>query len=220
MVDFAESGELAERIHAQLKQDLNPVKPLPSSAVLAGRFFLILMVLGGLLTVWLGGGGIENMTSLQLLLVACILSAGALLLAVSLSWQMVPGKYQRIPPPVLIGAFAAGFLVVVAGMFPWNAADVLRTGWGCTRIGLMMAVPVGVALLYLAMRGAPLSYPTLGASLGAAAGLLGLTVLQFSCHNQEASHILVQHGAVVLLCIGVGYLLGRLAEFFTARARG
>ena len=69
-------------------------------------------------------------------------------------------------------------------------------------------------LLALALRGAPLSGHTLGGCLGATAGLLSLTVLQFSCGNQHAGHIILWHGSVVALCSVAGYLLGRLVERF------
>ena len=212
-------GELAASIAAQLDGDLEPVKPLPSNTVLVFRFLAVFGALGVLFTLWMGPAGIEQMNLPQIVLVAGLLAAGAILLALSLSWQMAPGTYQRVPVKVMVGAFAAGFLVVVAALFPWNVQGVLDAGWGCTRIGMMMAVPVGGILLYLAMRGAPLSYPALGASLGAASGLLALTVLQFSCHMQEASHIILWHGAVVLLSIGAGYGLGLLADYFARRAR-
>ena len=57
----------------------------------------------------------------------------------------------------------------------------------------------------------------LGASLGAVSGLLGLTVLQFSCDNQHAGHLILWHGAVVVISVASGYLFGRLAQFIAIR---
>jgi hypothetical protein len=52
----------------------------------------------------------------------------------------------------------------------------------------------------------------MGASLGAIAGLLSVTVLQFKCDTQQAIHLLVWHGAVLVLSTTVGFLIGRAAE--------
>ncbi len=212
------SAELAGRIAARLAASLKPVKPLPPATVLAGRFVLIFGLLVLLLTAVVGRGGVENMAAVQFAAVGAVLGVAAAFMAFSLSWQMIPGHCQRAPAPLLIGVFAAGFFAVVAAMFPWEMpGQVFGAGWGCSGAGLAMALPVGLLLLILARRGAPLSYPTLGASLGALAGLLALTVLQLSCRNQSAGHILLWHGAVLGVSISAGYLLGRLAEHFAAR---
>jgi hypothetical protein len=205
---------LSERICSKLK----PVKPLPPTGALAGRFVAMFAVLVILMVGVLGAAGAENMTLPQLLVIAAVLGASAIFLSLSLSWQMVPGQHQRIPAPLLIGAFGLGFLVVVAAMFPWeNMADLFDLGWGCTRAGLLMAIPAAGLLAFMATRGAPLSFGRLGASLGAASGLLALTVLQLHCGNQHAGHLLLWHGGVVLLCTAGGYVLGRAAEVVAAR---
>jgi hypothetical protein len=208
---------VSERISANLK----PVKPLPPTSVLAGRFVGVFALLVVLLIVLLGASGPENMSLPQLLVIAAVLGASAIFLSLSLSWQMVPGKHQRIPAPLLIGAFALGFVIVVATMFPWeNVADLFGLGWGCTRAGLLMAIPAAAVLTFLATRGAPLSFGLLGACLGATSGLLALTVLQLHCDNQHAGHLLLWHGGVVLLCTTGGYALGRIAELVAARRPG
>ena len=61
-------------------------------------------------------------------------------------------------------------------------------------------------------RGAPLAVGTLGATIGAAAGLLGVTVLQFRCPLQEAPHLLVWHGGVLVLATVAGSAVALLAH--------
>ncbi len=205
-------------IASRLRQSLKPVRPLPSGKVLVARFLAIFVLLMGLFTAVLGIGGVHDMTLPQLAGSSAILGAAAAFLALSLSWQMVPGQYQRVGAPLLIAVFVAGFLTVVAAMFPWEAAPkVFGDSWRCTIEGLVMAVPVGLFLLLLASRGAPLSFPTLGASLGAVSGFLALIALQLSCRHQQAGHLLSRHVIVVVICVAAGYLFGKLADHLITR---
>jgi len=225
VLDGEPAGEIApataEQVATRLCSSLKPVKPLPPTRVLATRFVCIFLALAALLLLYVGVRGMRDMSPPQLLIVGGILGFAAVFLSVSLSWQIVPGQGQRIPVPMLIAAFLGGFALVVAALFPWEGgAQLLSAGWSCTTHGLAMALPMGIILLYLASRGAPLSYETLGASLGAVSGLLGLTVLQFSCDNQHAGHLILWHGSVVVICVVTGYLFGRLAHYIAIRHSG
>lgn len=73
-----------------------------------------------------------------------------------------------------------------------------------------MAIPGGI--LFCLRRGVPLSAGAFGGTLGAIAGLLGLTVLQFRCIHQDAAHVIVWHGGVVAVSIAAGVLLARMIE--------
>ncbi len=205
--------EFEDALSARLCASLTPVKPLPSGHILALRFIVIFGLLLVFLAGLMGSSGVKYMTEAQFFSLVMILGTAAVLLAVSLSWQMVPGGGQRIPAPLLIGVFVAGFTLMVALQFPWEqTGEIFGHGWECAAVGLMMALPAGAILLLFAARGTPLSYRTVGATLGAVSGLLALTALQLSCHNQHAGHILVWHGGVVVVCICTGYLLGRIGE--------
>jgi hypothetical protein len=57
-----------------------------------------------------------------------------------------------------------------------------------------------------------LNVGTLGGTLGAIVGLLSATVLQFTCSLQEASHLLVWHGGVLLASTALGVGIARLVE--------
>ena len=54
--------------------------------------------------------------------------------------------------------------------------------------------------------------PLLGATLGATAGLLGVTVLQFRCPLQNAPHLLVWHGGVLVVATVAGSAVALLAH--------
>jgi len=213
--------ELEERLRGSVCGSMKPVKPLPATKVLAARFVAALGLLAAALIAFSGLGGFENMSAAQALSVSAVLGVAALFFSVSLSWQMIPGACQKAPAHLLLFVFGAGFFVAVGLMFPWERPTQLFVGgWACTYHGLVLSLPVAGLLLFLAARGAPLSYGTLGASLGATSGLLALTVLQFSCRNQHAGHLILWHGGVVLICLAVGYGFGRIAESLASRRGG
>src|SRR4029077_7430607 len=134
---------------------------------------------------------------IELLAMAALYATGVSLLAVSLAWQMRPGSYRRVSTTALLGAFGIGLLLGMALLFPWQSSPAFALeGWPCLLGGLGIAVPGALLLWLVVRRGAALSFTTLGATLGATAGLLGVTVLQFKCAHQEASHLLVWHTGV------------------------
>jgi hypothetical protein len=88
----------------------------------------------------------------------------------------------------------------------------LSRGWPCLALGSAIAIPGGVLFWLLTRRGVPLSASAFGGTLGAIAGLLGLTVLQFRCIYQDAAHLLVWHGGVLVLSITTGILVALAIE--------
>jgi hypothetical protein len=217
-VPAGESDALDGRIGQGISKSLRPVRPLPPTGVLAATFVGLFVVMVGGLLAFLGPGGMGQMSGSQLGAVSALLVAVMALLSLSLSWQMTPGRYQRAPVAWIVGAFAVGLVLVTGLMFPWeNASEIFSAGWGCTIEGTLVALPTGLVLLLLVSRGTPISYPALGVSVGATSSLFSLTVLQFVCRHQQAGHLMVWHGGVVVICVAVGYLLGRIVEQLLAR---
>jgi hypothetical protein len=203
------SAELTRNIRTALVTSMQPVKPLPSARVFVLRLLGIFLALALGLIAIIGAAALEKMSSWQVLGITVILAAGAALLSVSVAWQMVPGGRQRISLELVSAAFALGFLAGVVLLFPWNESEpLLASGWACLLRGLAMAATGALFFWLLVRRGAPMSATRMGATLGAVAGLLGVTVLQFQCIHQYASHLLVWHGGVLLVSAGVGALLG------------
>lgn len=210
--------KLVDDVTNRLCATLRPVTPLPGSLVLAAWFFgAFVLLLAGL--AWMSGAGaVELFTPLQLVTVGVVLAGAGLALVCSLSWQVVPARKQGIRAAWLIGGLAAVFAAAVGTMFPWeDLREVAAGGWQCTYHGAVLAAPVGVAMLLLALRGAPLCPRTLGATVGAVAGLAGLIILELSCRVQSAGHIILWHGGVVALAVLTGYLAGVVAERAAAR---
>ena len=211
-------AELVDGVTSRLCATLRPVTPLPGSPALAAWFFgVFVLLLAGL--AWMSGAGaVKLFTPLQLVTVGVVLAGTGVALACSLSWQAVPAQKQGIRAAWLIGGLAVVFAAAVGTIFPWeDVREVAAGGWQCTYHGAVLAAPVGAAMLLMALRGAPLCLRTLGATVGAVAGLAGLIILELSCRVQSAGHIILWHGGVVGLTVLTGYLAGVVAERAAAR---
>ena len=166
----------------------------------------------------MGVDGLRQMDLLQRIGISGVLVLGGVLLSLSLAWQMTPGSLQPIPTKVAIPVLAAGFLMGTALLFPWHAPEAfLARGWHCFKAGIAMAVPSAILFGLLAHRGVPLAIGRLGGTLGAIAGLFGATVLQFTCSRQEAGHLLVWHGGVLVASILMGLLIAQVVSRVSGR---
>jgi Negative regulator of sigma F len=216
----APSPELHGKIQARLKSSLKPVKPRPSIRALAAQFFVVFLLFASPGIAMLGIAGFHEASMLQVVGITVVLSLGVALLSLSLAWQMTPGSLQRIPAKVALLSLTCGFLLGTALLFPWYAPEAFfARGWTCLRIGLLAAAPAALLFWLLVRRGAPLSINTLGGTLGGIAGLLGATILQFTCSRQDAGHLLAWHGGVLVASIGMGFLIaGVIARLIGRRS--
>ena len=209
------ADRLAQTLRDRVAADLKPVKPLPSTPVLVLRFLVVMLAIEVLFVRWRGPGALADLSVLQLVVVVLTFGAAAVLLAVSLSCQMVPATRQRLPVPALLAGVAALFALVVLLLFPWGDPHSDDLTSACTWFGLGVAAPTALITTLLARRGAPLDYARLGASVGAASGLLGVMVLQIHCTRLQASHYVIWHGLVLLVSLCVGAAAGAAARGLT-----
>ncbi len=201
--------EVEHRIVQTIQRSLKPVSRLRSPAAIAAQVIIVFLLISAAAISRMKVAGLELMTFPQLIAISTILSLGLSLLAVSLAWQMRPGSLRLIPEWAAVLIPAAALLMVIVLLFPWRTSDeFFGRGWRCLRAGLGLAAPVALVFGYLVRRGAPLSLSSLGGTLGAIAGLLGLTVLQYTCDLQEVGHLLVWHGGVLVLSTLMGALIG------------
>jgi hypothetical protein len=144
--------------------------------------------------------------------VAAVLVSGAVLLAASLSRQMVPGGRLAIRPGRLLFGLAAAMALAVGILYPWKIEGPF-VAWGaaCTVPGTLFAVPPALAFLLILRQGAILSPGAVGASAGFLAGLAGAIGLHLQCWVVEAPHVLVWHLAVPVIGAALGYLVGKAA---------
>lgn len=207
------SPELHRKISGALAASLQPVKPMPASRVLAGQFAAIFLVFAAALIAMMGVTGFRTLDAWQALGILVILAVGVSLLSVVLAWQIRPGSEQKIPAKIAWACFGVGFLSGAALLFPWRGAEAfVSRGWPCLLAGSAVAIPGGVLFWLLTRRGVPLSAGAFGGTLGAIAGVLGLTVLQFRCLYQNAAHLLIWHGGVLVLSITAGVLAALAIE--------
>jgi hypothetical protein len=204
--------ELSDKVAQALKSSLRPVKPAGSTAIIAGQLFLAFVIMAAAIASFLKPAGLQTMTRGELAGITVALVVGAALLSLSLAWQMIPGSLRRFSAKAAITIPAAAFLVTVAVLFPWRAPEeFFSAGWHCLRLGILIAVPVAVMFGGIVRRGAALGAGALGATSGAIAGLVSVTILQANCEMQEAVHLLVWHGGVLAVSTLTGYLIGRSA---------
>lgn len=201
---------LTETVRARMKQALTPVTPQSSPRVLAAQFLLVFLLFSAPMVGMMGTAGLHEMNLPQLAGIVVVLISGAALLSFSLAWQMSPGSLHRVPPRIAVITLATGFLAATAILFPWHEPQAFLPGAGeCLKAGLLMAAPSTLLFWLLVRRGHTLASGMLGASLGAIGGLLGASVLQFTCHRQDAVHLLVWHGGVVIVSLLLGVLVAR-----------
>lgn len=198
-----------DRILRQLTDSLKAVSPVPSAGaitlVLIGAFFLMSILPIGMM----GAPSLAAMSLAQLLAPMAIIGVGVVLLAVSLSRQVIPASHHPIAPKPLIVCFLGVFLCSIALLFPWRDTDAfLARGIRCSTAGILVAIPAAATAWIILRRGAVLHAGALGASLGLFAGLAGVTVLQFNCLYLEAKHILVWHTGMAIFSTAAGFLAG------------
>lgn len=216
MPEEALPAGVQSRIEGLILGSLKAVRPLAPVGGLALGFLAIflLVALGGI--GMLGARAMRVMSLWQLAVMGSILGAGAVLLALSLSRQMTPGSYHRVRPAALISSVAGGFLLGFLLLFPWKTdGDLFASGLRCAGAGLAMIAPASICFWLLIRRGAVLSPPLAGASIGLLAGLAGALVLHFGCEIARAPHLLVWHAGMPVFSALAGFLLGG----FSARKR-
>lgn len=207
------SADLHRRLSGALGASLQPVNRLPSARVLAVQFASTFLLFAAALTAMMGVTGFRTLHAWQALGIVAILAVGVSLLSLVLAWQIRPGSLQKIPAKLSWASFGVGFLTGAALLFPWRGAEAfVSRGWPCLLTGSAVAIPGGILFWLLTRRGVPLSAGAFGGTLGAIAGLLGLTVLQFRCIHQDATHIMVWHGGVLAVSIAAGVLVARMIE--------
>lgn len=212
------SSELSRRIQSQLVASLTPVKPAASIQVSVLRFMAIFLAFAAALVVTMGAAGLRQMSTGQFLGSGLLLGAGAVLFSLSLARQMAPGSRRGIPTWLEMALFGSAALGGITLLFPWREPGTsIGLSWQCSFRELAIAAPAAALLWLLLRRSAPALSPTaLGASVGAMAGLLAVTVLQFGCVYQQALHLLLWHWSVLAISAGAGALFGWFSSRFSS----
>ena len=211
---LAPSEDQLKRIHIGILENLKPVRPLPSSWIFlfaCAAIFLCAVAIGAM-PFGMNGWGALNVA--QRIAVFATLTASAVLLAISMVGQMVPGSKYALAPAELPITILTVLLLVIATTFraQGEPAFVAR-GIACLKSGLTFSLPAGFLFWLLLRRGAILFPKLIGGAAGGLAGLIGLSVLEVNCPNLNVFHILVWHWGVVLVSSLAGVLIGAVGEY-------
>lgn len=212
------SYELQAKTKAAINSTLEPISPLPDLSTRV-RLLLMLFAIGTLIGIVLRGpDGFHQMKALSR--IANVIAAAIItsFLLLSLARQMTPGSLRWFAPGVTSASLAGFFLIGAALITPWGAgSEFVAQGWPCFRLGTLMAVPAALAYWRFVRYGNPLSLGRLGVTIGSIAGLLGGTVLQFTCTHQEANHLFVWHVGVVAGSAVLGFLIAETYCWFALK---
>jgi hypothetical protein len=205
-------------IQATIITNLKPVRPLAPA-----RFFLFACAIIFLLVVAIGVRpsamtGWDALSLWQRVALFAMLTASAILLAVSMVAQMAPGsKYPLAPRAVPIATLSALLVALAASFHARAEEDFVANGLMCMKSGLAYAIPAAFLFWLLVRKGAILYPKLIGAMAGGLAGLIGLSVLEINCSNLNVFHVLVWHWGVVLISSAAGTLLGAAVELVERR---
>src|SRR5262249_4873240 len=179
----APSETQLKRIETRIIKNLKPVRPLASSYFFLFTYAIIFLCIIAIGATSLGakpfdGAGLSALSTAQRIAVFSTLAASAVLLAISMVKQMVPGSMHALAPVALPFGTLTGLTIVLAAAFqPQAERSFVATGLTCMRNGVTYAIAAGV-LLWLRLRRGGILYPELlGLTAGGLAGLVALSAL-------------------------------------------
>jgi hypothetical protein len=207
------SESLLWRIQAGILGDLRPIRPLARSRTWLFACAIICLSVVALGALLLGTTGWNALSIMQRFGVFVALAGGAVLLAISMVRQMVPGNKHTFAPSTLLPAILVVLMMVIAATFrPQRESVFLASGVTCVKNGLTCSIPTGFLLWLILRRGAILYPKPIGAVAGGLAGLAGLSVLEINCANLNVFHVLLWHVGVVAINSLGGALVGGIVE--------
>jgi len=210
-----------KQIQARIVENLRPVRPLAPA-----RFFLFAcaIIFLGVLAIGVVPPSMNGWAALgqaQRIVVFTTLAASAIVLAISMIGQMVPGDKYAIAPRALPIGVLAGIMVIIAVTFrPHEESAFIENGLAHMRNGITLSIPSAFLFWLILRRGAILFPKLIGAAAGGLAGLVGLAVLELNCSDLNVFHILVWHWGVVLISAAAGALIGAAVEYIQRRPAG
>ena len=208
----------------RLAADVTPVRRLLKPTERAALWTALALVSVALGVVYFGvRGDYQTAWTNPGLIARLVLLAATMWLSVVASFRLsVPGgetrAFARWWPLILLGvlvAVSAG--EVVAAWLVGTAGSPLRS-WTCVRKVAFVGVVPAVVSVTLIARGFAIE-PRWTALLGVlAAGAAGALTSELACPIQAPMHIMLWHIAPVVVCTGIGALVGTLVvERFRTR---
>ena len=207
------SQETLRQIAEGMSTNLRPVRPVAPARYFFAAMVGVFVSIVALGVYHMGAFAITVMTPLQTGVILTMLAVCTGLLAHSLVQQMVPGTRHRISPRLLPAGITISLMIAMTVLFQFqHERNFWGNAWACIRAGTPFGVLAAVPLWLMLRRGAILSPALTGAATGLFAGLVGTSVLEIHCPNLDASHILVSHVGVAILCALAGLVIGLAIE--------
>ena len=202
-----------------LATDLRPVRQMASARYFFVAFVGTFVSIVVLSVYRMGAFAVAVMTPLQAAAILGALAISTVLLAYSLTHQMVPGSRHRISPRLLPIGIAFSLTIAIAVLFQFqHGRNFWGDAWACFRAGIPIGVLAAVPFWLMLRRGVILSPTMSGAATGLFAGLVGTSVLEIHCSNLDAWHILISHLGVAILGALAGLVTGVIVEFVSRRS--
>lgn len=205
-------GALAATIRARIQSVTRPVKPMMSVGAYALVFVAIFSVM---VTMFASLIGLKALRVLAPTTAVEMLSA---LLVMTLWAGLMVARGMRPAGGRLHSWLSFGFVVVayealVSSLFRDFSIDrFVQQGAVCLSVGILCAAFTAVPVWFIVRRGFVVDTARTGAAIGLATGLAGLTMLTLHCPILTVSHAGVWHVAVVVVCMAVGALAGRMFQ--------
>ena len=207
------SATHVEAIRNRIIGDLSPVKPLPSDLALVTAVTAGFMCLGIVCALPIGLKGFHAMTTAQRLTDYFVILFSALILAVALTGEIIPGARRHLSSVFTVAAVFAVTIIVTALLFPYYSTNqFVRKGVPCLTIGTLCAIPAD-AIAWRVTRLGVLTDRVQGILTAAMlSGMVGVFALALHCPILNAAHILTWHLGVPALTLAVGTLVARNVE--------
>ena len=207
-----------ERIQAMIAARLRPVRPLAPARFFLGTCAIIFLSVVAIGITPSGMEGWAALNGMQRIAVFATRATGAVLLAVSMNGQMVPGnKYALAPALLPIGVLTVLIMILAVTFRPREELAFVQSGLACVARGLTYSIQAALLFWLVARRGAILSPKLIGAAVGGLASLAGFIVLELNCPDVNVFHIVVWHWGVVLIGTASCALIGTAAEYIQRR---
>jgi hypothetical protein len=212
------SPALLQRIAESIRPTLLPVRPLPSSRILAGALILICAAVALAGAARTGWDGFERMGLADRVVIFSMLGLLAWVAIAELVCELVPGSRHRFTPPRLLALVIAALLATLALVFrDYQTTRFVPAGLTCLATGVAHAIPAALLCLWVLRRGYAVNPVSAGLTAGAVGSLAGITLLELHCPLFEAPHVLVWHTAVVPVSAALGAALGGVWDIVASR---
>jgi hypothetical protein len=196
--------DVRERAHYAIPASVAPVRPLAPAALWIILFLLLFAAIGVGAAARFGIYGWPVLSPTARLLIFVVLVILSIWAAFATAHQMRPGLRTTRTGVLSILTLLSMEVVFFLVFRDYSVGEFFRAGLRCLGLGMLTAVPTGIAVWLLVRRGYILAPISAGCSIGALAGLTGLFTLELHCPILTIPHVAIWHAAVVALSAALG----------------